>query len=114
MKKHPRKLIIAMAGGGTGGHVMPIRSLLETLFKTTEYTFQVEKVFRFGSAHSLEAETAESFLTASSSSPTSSSKGNATTIPQFHFQPILSGKLRRQKSLAAFRANSKDFILFTL
>ncbi|MDR3169532.1 MAG: hypothetical protein LBU27_07455 [Candidatus Peribacteria bacterium] len=111
MKKHPKKLIIAMAGGGTGGHVMPIRSLLETLFRTPDYASQVEKLFRFGSANSLEAETAEAFFPIPSHLPTS--KQNATKIPQFYFQPILSGKLRRQKSLAAFRANLKDFILFT-
>ncbi|MDR0651504.1 MAG: hypothetical protein LBG59_09215 [Candidatus Peribacteria bacterium] len=50
-----------MAGGGTGGHVMPIRSLLRTLFKTPHYATQVEKVFWFGSLHSLEAETAKEF-----------------------------------------------------
>jgi UDP-N-acetylglucosamine:LPS N-acetylglucosamine transferase len=61
MRKHPKKLIIAMAGGGTGGHVMPIRSLLRTLFKTPHYATQVEKVFWFGSLHSLEAETAKEF-----------------------------------------------------
>jgi len=41
------KKIIAMAGGGTGGHVFPIRSLLETLYKTPRYSSQVEKVYRF-------------------------------------------------------------------
>ena len=59
-----------MAGGGTGGHVFPIRSLLETLFKTPSYTSQVDKVYRFGSARSLEEEVATHF--------------------DVHFQPILS------------------------
>jgi UDP-N-acetylglucosamine:LPS N-acetylglucosamine transferase len=50
-----------MAGGGTGGHVMPIRSLLETLFKTPSYASQVDKIYWFGSLSSLEAETAKEF-----------------------------------------------------
>jgi UDP-N-acetylglucosamine:LPS N-acetylglucosamine transferase len=60
MKKKLKK-IIAMAGGGTGGHVFPIRSLLETLLKTPAYASQVENVYRFGSSASLEAQTALEF-----------------------------------------------------
>ncbi|GHV24354.1 hypothetical protein FACS1894176_00490 [Bacteroidia bacterium] len=71
-----QKKIIAMAGGGTGGHVMPIRSLLETFSKTPEYLSQVDKVYRFGSSHSLEQEVATSLI-----------KGS---IPALHFQAILS------------------------
>lgn len=49
-----KKLRIAMAGGGTGGHVFPIRSLL-TFFSTQKiYKDQVKKLFRFGSRKSLE------------------------------------------------------------
>jgi UDP-N-acetylglucosamine:LPS N-acetylglucosamine transferase len=57
-----RKRIIAMAGGGTGGHVFPIRSLLETLFKTPSYASQVEKIYRLGSSHSLEQQIAKELL----------------------------------------------------
>ncbi|MDR0651477.1 MAG: glycosyltransferase [Candidatus Peribacteria bacterium] len=51
-------LNIAMAGGGTGGHVFPIRSLLETLFKTPSFASQVDKMYWFGSHNSLEEEIA--------------------------------------------------------
>ena len=50
-----------MAGGGTGGHVFPIRSLLETLFKTPTFASQVENIYRFGSSVSLEHQIAQEF-----------------------------------------------------
>lgn len=49
-----KKLRIAMAGGGTGGHVFPIRSLLEFLHHHPSYSEHIEKLYRFGSKNSLE------------------------------------------------------------
>jgi UDP-N-acetylglucosamine:LPS N-acetylglucosamine transferase len=43
-----------MAGGGTGGHVFPIRSLLVFFYTHKIYQDQVQKLFRFGSRKSLE------------------------------------------------------------
>lgn len=55
MTNKTKKLRIAMAGGGTGGHVFPIRSLLEFLKIHPSYEEHVEKLYRFGSKKSLEA-----------------------------------------------------------
>ncbi|MDD2536906.1 MAG: glycosyltransferase [Candidatus Absconditabacteria bacterium] len=88
------KKTIVMTGGGTGGHVFPIRSLLETLFKYEDYLDQTEKIYRFGSSHSLEEQTAKEF-------------GSKIT-----FQSILSGKFRRQKHRKAYLQNIGDAFLF--
>jgi len=86
-----------MAWGGTGGHVFPIRSLLETLFKTPSYASQVDKIYRFGSRGSLEEEVVQTPF------------GHGDVI----FQSILSWKYRRQKTIKAFFQNLKDVFLFS-
>ncbi len=55
MTNKTKKLRIAMAGGGTGGHVFPIRSLIEFLKHHPSYTTHIQKLFRFGSKKSLES-----------------------------------------------------------
>lgn len=49
-----KKLRIAMAGGWTGGHVFPIRSLLYFFKNNKDYVDQVQKIYWFGSKKSLE------------------------------------------------------------
>ena len=55
MTNTTKKLRIAMAGGGTGGHVFPIRSLLEFLKIYPSYDDRIEKLYWFGSKKSLES-----------------------------------------------------------
>lgn len=96
MSKKKQKKTIAMAWWGTGGHVFPIRSLLETFLKSPSYASQVDSIIWFGSTNSLEQQTAKEFW------------------PSILFQPIFSGKFRRQKSFSAFLKNVKDLFLFSL
>ena len=55
MTHKTKKLHIAMAGGGTGGHVFPIRSLVDFLKHHPSYRNHIQKLFRFGSRNSLES-----------------------------------------------------------
>lgn len=96
-----QRLNIAMAGWGTGGHVFPIRSLLETLLSTPSYASQVDNIYRFGASNSLEQQVSTPFI----------KEGQAGGI---HFQPLLSGKFRREKSFSAFLKNARDGILFLI
>lgn len=48
-----------MAGGWTGGHVFPIRSLIAFLNHHPSYDEHIEKLYRFGSKNSLEAKTCQ-------------------------------------------------------
>lgn len=54
MTHNTKKLRIAMAGGGTGGHVFPIKSLLQFFHSHESYHHRVQKLYRFGSKKSLE------------------------------------------------------------
>lgn len=54
MSNTTKKIKIAMAGWWTGGHVFPIRSLLEYFKNNKEYQHQVEKLYWFGSKNSME------------------------------------------------------------
>lgn len=48
---------IARAGGGTGGHVFPIKSLIQHLQNNPDLRGKVAQMFRFGTSNSLEQET---------------------------------------------------------
>ena len=48
---------IARAGGGTGGHVFPIKSLIQHLQNNSDLKEKVAQMFRFGTLNSLEQET---------------------------------------------------------
>lgn len=52
-----KKLNIARAGGGTGGHVFPIKSLIQHLQNNPDLKSKVAQMFRFGTSNSLEQET---------------------------------------------------------
>ena len=79
-----------MAGGGTGGHVFPIRSLLETLFKTPSYISQVDKIYRFGSRGSLEEEVSTPFHKGGQGGFSEHTHLSPLTKGGVIFQPILS------------------------
>ncbi len=48
------KLNIAFAGGGSGGHIMPISSLIKYIYKNQKYSDQVENIFWFGQKWQIE------------------------------------------------------------
>ena len=52
-----KTLNIARAGGGTGGHVFPIKSLIQYLQTHSDLKNKVAQMFRFGTSNSLEQET---------------------------------------------------------
>ena len=52
-----KSLNIARAGGGTGGHVFPIKSLIQHLQNNPDLKGQVAQMVRFGTSNSLEQET---------------------------------------------------------
>jgi len=93
-----KKLTIAMAGGGSGGHVYPIKSLIQFMASQRDYRNHVKAVYRFGKAKSLEE---KEFL----------SLDVKKQLPVF-FVTILSGKLRRQKERRARIQNLRDVFLF--
>ncbi|MCX6824330.1 MAG: glycosyltransferase [candidate division SR1 bacterium] len=94
-----KKLRIAMAGGGTGGHVFPIRSLLEFLKNTPEYNHQVEKLYRFGAKKSLEEKVFHNLQ-------------EHDTEHKLNFVSVYSGKYRRESYRKSKLKNISDFFLF--
>jgi len=46
-RQQAKKHRIAMAGGGTGGHVFPIKSLIDYLAQTPTFSKQVEAIYWF-------------------------------------------------------------------
>lgn len=103
---HMKKHRIAMAGGGTGGHVFPIRSLVQTLFATEHYANQVQEIYRIGTANALEHTVYQDLSRELTSQQTK--KSEKYPSPEFHFLPISSGKYRREKNCKAVFHNLVD------
>ena len=82
-----------MAWGGTGWHVFPIKSLIETILSDKNYSDQVKEIIRFWSKNSLEEETAQKFWN------------------QVKFISILSWKWRRETPLKSRLKNIRDLFL---
>lgn len=97
--KETKTFRIAMAGGGTGGHVLPIQSLIEFLQTKPAYENMVEEIFWFGEAKSLEEK---------------SSHQLQALYEKLHFIPIHSGKYRRETRRIAKRRNLRDIGLFAV
>jgi len=95
-----KKLNIAMAGGGSWWHTFPIQRLIKFLDVKPDLAQNVNHVYRLGTRKSLEAETCLSLT-------------DNSTIP-ITFVSILSGKVRRQKTLKALFQNIWDFFLFII
>ncbi len=91
MKK--KKLNIAFAGGGTGGHVTPISSLIQYANDHKQLSEQIQQMYRFGSTGQMEEEFA--------------SKHDSVI-----FVPIRSGKLRRYWTIKSTLENLRDVAYF--
>lgn len=87
-----------MTGGWTGGHVFPIKSLLEYININKDFVRLIDKIYWVGKAQSLEN---EMFL---------SIKDKMSY--KIRFVSILSGKYRREKSFIARIKNIRDIFLF--
>lgn len=91
-----KKKTIVMAWGGTGWHVFPIKSLIETALANNEYSDKVKEIVRFWSKNSLEQETAQKFWN------------------NVKFISIKSGKFRRETLLKSHLKNIRDIFLFII
>jgi len=98
-RQQAKKHRIAMAGGWTGGHVFPIKSLIDYLAQKPDFSKQVEALYWFGSKDSLEQTVFKRIQQERSG-------------PQFSFVHILSGKYRRETYLRSNLKNIRDFFLF--
>ncbi|MEI6425764.1 MAG: glycosyltransferase [Candidatus Absconditabacteria bacterium] len=90
---------IAMAGGGTGGHVFPIKSLIDYLGDKPDFSKHVEALFWFGSKDSLEQTVFKRIQ--------QDRKGT-----DFSFVSIFSGKYRRETYIKSNLKNFRDIFLF--
>ena len=89
-----KKKTIVMAWGWTGGHVFPIKSLIETIISNPKYSDKVKEIIRFWSKNSLEQETAAKFWN------------------KVRFISILSWKWRRETIWKSRLKNIRDLFLF--
>lgn len=88
-----------MAGGGTWGHVFPIRSLLEFIKDNPTYDDQIEKLYWFGAKNSLEQQICYDLKKIDSEN-------------KLNFIPIYSWKYRRESYRKSKLKNIPDFFLF--
>ena len=94
-----KTLNIARAGGGTGGHVFPIKSLIQNLQTHSDLKGKVAQMFRFGTSNSLEQETCFELQ---------------KSIKNLTFHAIYSWKRRREKGIWALIKNIRDLFLFAI
>ncbi len=88
---------IAMAWWWTGWHVFPIKSLIEHIYKNTEYYSKINDIVRFWEKRSLEEEV---FLQLKEK------------YKDIHFQAIVSWKYRRETRLKSRLKNIRDAFKF--
>ncbi len=94
-----KPITIARAGGGTGWHIFPIKSLIQHLQTRPELKKKVAKMLRFGTAKSLEQATCTDLQ---------------KEIKNLTFLPILSWKWRRERWFYALLKNLRDLFLFMI
>ncbi len=93
-----KKLNIVMAGWGSGGHVFPIKSLVEFLGTKQDRTDKVDTVYRFGTRQSLEEKIFHQM--------------KVSKKFKFQFVATLSGKFRRETKRISRLKNVRDIFLF--
>lgn len=88
---------IACAGGSTGGHVVPISTLIQTISSTISPTNQGWSIqfFWFGEKKSMEEQECHRL---------------SNSFPWVHFVPIVSGKVRRKPDLHDLLLNIRDIV----
>ncbi len=106
MKNNQKKINLAMAWGGTGWHVFPIKSLIQHIYKHTKYLDQINNIVRFWENKSLEQEV---FLQFKSNSD---SKNSNNLYQNLFFESIISGKYRRETRLKSRLKNVRDAFKF--
>lgn len=93
-----KKINIAMAGGWTWGHVFPIKSLIEHIYKNPQYLDKINKIVWFGQRKSLEKEVFDKMK---------------VNCPSLCFQNIISGKYRRETRFSSKLKNIRDLFKFS-
>ncbi len=92
--KH-KNLHIAFTGGGTGGHIFPIISLIEYAQQDKDLQAESKQIYRFGQGGSMEEK-------------------EATKLSGVHFVPLLGGKIRRYWDLKSTLQNARDMLFVKL
>ncbi len=92
--KH-KNLHIAFTGGGTGGHIFPIVSLIEYAQQDKDLQAESKQIYRFGQGGSMEEK-------------------EATKLSGVHFVPLLGGKIRRYWDLKSTLQNARDMLFVKL
>ncbi len=90
-------LRICRAGGGSGGHVYPIRSLIQYLQQHDAYRLQIQQHYRYGQASSMEAKISHEL------------KWQGIAL---RFRSLSVGKRRRETTIAGIRKNITDLFAF--
>lgn len=96
-----KKLRLAFTGGGTGGHILPILSLLQTIDTSRQYRQQIDKVFWFGEKESMEANFFDQHQ-------------DTFEYIQPQFISIIAGKYRRETIRRSRLKNIRDIFLFPI
>ncbi len=99
MKQQP--LNIAFTWWGSGGHILPLISLLQTIDRWQEYRQVVDNVYRFGEKKGMEYTFFEQYK-------------DSFTHVQPQFITILAGKYRRETIWISRWRNIRDMFLFPL
>ncbi len=97
-----KKINLAMAWWGTGWHVFPIKSLIQHIYKHTNYLDKINKIVRFGEKKSLEQEVFLQFK----------NSNNSDLYQNLFFENIISGKYRRETWLKSRLKNIRDAFKF--
>ncbi len=87
-----KQLRIAFTGGGTGGHIFPIVSLIEYAQQDSDLRAKIKQIYRFGQGGSMEAQV-------------------ASKLGDVLFVPVVAGKIRRYWDPASALKNIRDLVL---
>lgn len=88
---------ITFTGGSTGGHVFPIRSLIQYIKSQPEIKSHFDTIYWFGENNSMEQRICTELI---------------NTYDHIKFETVISGKIRREHDLRALLLNIIDIFLF--